>query len=278
MPAGTLKEEPLQLGQGGRLFAILCEPVQRNADRPVFVFLSAGLLHRVGPSRLHVTLARQLAELGFASLRVDLAGKGDSPGRGSMTNQETVALDFEDIRGALKARYGEFSMVLAGLCSGADNAIRLCIKEPRVEGLLLLDPICFRDAGFQRRAWAGKWLNPRRYLRTLKRWLRRDARTEAPGTDAPGSALMLRDLPSIEQLRGAFECIRERGGSVLSVFTHYALSYYNSPGQLRSVLEMSDYPKFCTEIFWPEVEHTYKFELHRERLQKAVLAWARGFA
>ena len=56
----VLTEEPLQFGEGGRLFGILTlpgMPPRRAQELPVFVFLNAGLLHRVGPHRLHVRLA-----------------------------------------------------------------------------------------------------------------------------------------------------------------------------------------------------------------------------
>src|SRR6185295_15161162 len=99
MPDQVLTEEPLQFGQGGRLFGILTLPsmTARNAQElPVFVYLTAGLLHRVGPYRLHVRLARELAHMGFSSLRVDLAGTGDSPGRPGLTNQQSVEADFEE--------------------------------------------------------------------------------------------------------------------------------------------------------------------------------------
>ena len=84
---------------------------------PVFVFLSAGSLHRVGPYRLYVRLARELARMGFSSLRVDLAGVGDSPARRGMTNQQSVAADFAEIASVLDARLGRVPFVLAGLCS-----------------------------------------------------------------------------------------------------------------------------------------------------------------
>jgi hypothetical protein len=90
MPDHVLTEEPLQFGEGGRLFGILTLPSMppRNAQElPVFVFLSAGLLHRVGPYRLHVRLVRALAQMGFSSLRVDLAGTGDSPPRPGLTGK-----------------------------------------------------------------------------------------------------------------------------------------------------------------------------------------------
>jgi len=62
----ALTEEPLHFGEGGRLFGILTLPADLpgNArELPVFVFLSAGLLHRAGPRRLHVHLARELARM-----------------------------------------------------------------------------------------------------------------------------------------------------------------------------------------------------------------------
>ena len=78
MPHPILTEEPLQFGAGGRLFGILTTPSEprRNAQElPVFVFLTAGLLHRVGPYRLHVRLGRELAQMGF-SQRSALAQAG----------------------------------------------------------------------------------------------------------------------------------------------------------------------------------------------------------
>ena len=49
-------EEPLQFGDGGRLFGILTLSSMspcKAPGLPVFVFLNAGLLHRVGPHRLY---------------------------------------------------------------------------------------------------------------------------------------------------------------------------------------------------------------------------------
>ena len=175
MPDHVLKEEPFQFGEGGRLFGVLTVPVMppRNAqDLPVFVFLSAGVLHRVGPYRLYVRLARGLAQMGFSSLRVDLAGIGDSPRRSGFTNQQSVAADFAEILGVLELRLGRVPLVLAGLCSGADNAIRLAIAEARVVGMVLLDPICFPDhglSGFRSRVIIEKYTDPTRYIGWLKR-------------------------------------------------------------------------------------------------------------
>ena len=276
---GAMTEEPLHFGEGGRLFGILTRQITQpiSRDVPVFVFLSAGLLHRVGPARLHVRLARELARMGFASLRVDLAGIGDSPQRPGLTNQESVAADYEELVRILESRLGRVSIVLGGLCAGADNAIRLTIADERVVGMLLLDPVCFSDDGFRASAVVARYMNPSRYIGWLKRrfnavsipFRQRWTRT---------NALALRDIPTREQLRAAFEAIRERDGRVLSVFTQYALHhYYDRLGQLERVVGVDGYQRFCTELFWPQAEHTYMLDVHRRQLIEEVKNWALGY-
>ena len=242
----------------------------------MFVFFNAGLLHRVGPHRLYVHLARDLSRMGFSSLRVDLAGKGDSPPRPGLTNQQSAAADYDEILRVLESRLAPGPLVLAGLCSGADNAIRLAPKDSRVVGLVLLDPVCSPDDGFSARAFVSKYTNTARYVAWLKR------RFEAPTTQPARNEeeidpLTLRDAPTLEQLRSAFECIRERDGRVLSVFTLYALQYYNQAGQLGRVLGVDGYQQFCTELFWPQAEHTYTLDLHRRRLVEVIRTWAGGY-
>ena len=279
MPDGVLTEEPLQFGEGGRLFGILTLPSAppRNAQGlPVFVFLSGGLLHRVGPYRLHVRLSRELAQMGFSSLRVDLAGKGDSPPRPGLTSQQSVAADFAEILSVLESRLGRVPLVLAGLCTGADNATSLALKEPRVVGMVLLDPICFPDRYFKARVVVAKYTSPARYVawskRRFKALTRPRVKRQEDGTSP--DPLALRDLPTREQLRAAIESIRERDGRVLSVFTQYALGYYNRSGQLGRVLGVKGYQQFCTELFWPQTHHTYWLELHRRRLMEEIKTWA----
>jgi pimeloyl-ACP methyl ester carboxylesterase len=286
MPDRVLTEEPLQFGEGGRLFGILTLPSMppRNAQElPVFVFLSAGLLHRVGPYRLHVRLVRELAQMGFSSLRVDLAGTGDSPPRPGLTNQQSVAADFEEILRVLESRLGRLPLVLAGLCTGADNAIILTLKEQRVVGMVLFDPFCFPDPGFRTRAVVARaravvarYTNPARYIAWLKRRIKALTRPRGKTQEdqTPVDGLAFRELPTREQFRAAIESIREREGRVLSIFTQYALRYYNQTGQLGRVLGVNGYQQFCTELFWPQVEHTYRLELHRRRLIKEIKSWA----
>ena len=287
----VLMEEPLQFGAGGRLVGILTMPSvppRKAQELPVFVYLSAGLLHRVGPYRLHVHLARELAQMGFTSLRVDLAGSGDSPRRPGLTYPQSVAADFEEISGVLESRLGRLPLVLAGLCSGAHSAIRLTPEAPQIVGMVLLDPICFPDDGFRARAVIQKYTNPARYIAWLKHRFKnltipRGGRHEDDHFSEalrPEDSLIREQLaaawgdPTREQLRRAFESIRERRGRVLSVFTHSALAYYNQAGQLGRIVGVEGYQQFCTELFWPQAQHTFPLYLHRRRLIEEIKTWA----
>ena len=287
----VLMEEPLQFGDGGRLFGILTLPSRSHRKAPglpVFVFLNAGLLHRIGPHRLYVRLARDLSRMGFSSLRVDLAGTGDSPRRPGLTYSQSVAADFGAISGVLESRLGRLPLVLAGLCSGAHDAVRLTPEEPRVVGMVLLDPICFPDDGFRARAVVLKYTNHARYIAWLKRRFKaltipcggKQEENDSVDVLAPEDKPTQEQLraawgvPNREQLRAAFESIREREGRVISVFTQSALEYYNQTGQLGRVLGVDGYQQFCTEVFWPQAEHIYPLDLHRRRLIEEIKNWA----
>jgi hypothetical protein len=274
-----LIEEPVHFGDGGRLSGILTFPSRSLPDReslPWFVFFNAGLLHRVGPNRLYVRLARLLAQSGFGSLRIDQAGKGESPARSGLTSNASVAADYDEILRSLDARLGRVPLVLGGLCAGADDAIRLAPKDPRAIGLLLLDPICFPDAGFATRAAMITYARAARYSAWLKRRLKGQPRRSAANTSKV-DPLIYRNAPTLEELRSAFAAIRERRGRTLSVFSEYALRYYNQPGQLARVANLGDADDLCTEVLWPETEHIYPLDIHRRRLMELVRTWAAGF-
>src|SRR5690606_1367498 len=110
-------------------------------DPPFVLILNAGIIHRAGPNRLHVTLARALSAAGFPVLRVDLSGLGDSPPREDGAAPLDAALaDIRDILDTLQATRGVQRVVLMGLCSGADHSVIYAASDPRVVGVALLDP------------------------------------------------------------------------------------------------------------------------------------------
>jgi hypothetical protein len=85
--SSAVREEALSFGDGGRLFGILSEP--GRGARTAVIFLNADANHRVGPNRLYVSLARDLAARGYPAFRFDVGGLGDSgPAPGMAENQD----------------------------------------------------------------------------------------------------------------------------------------------------------------------------------------------
>ena len=272
-----MNERPVQFGDGGRVFGMLTEPpgnVANEGQGPVFIILSAGMLHRVGPSRMHIPLARELADMGFPVLRIDLAGKGDSPAREGLKNQPSVAADFADIVAGVRGIYPQAKLVLFGMCSGADNAIRLSITEPSVIGTVLLDAVCPTDSMFKLRALK-KYLDPYRYLLRIKKMLQKHEKQVGRAENPDIDWLQFRDLPTFEQFQDSFRALQERNGAMLAFFTQDAVKYYNKSGQLKSVLNVDEFDSTATELFWPETGHTWQFNLHRRRLISETVKWAR---
>ncbi|MGH7928173.1 MAG: alpha/beta hydrolase, partial [Candidatus Binatia bacterium] len=75
-----MREEALLLGKTRSLVGILTDPpeAKRSTRLPGIILLNAGIIHRVGPNRMHVKIARTLAPMGFVVVRFDFSGIGDS--------------------------------------------------------------------------------------------------------------------------------------------------------------------------------------------------------
>src|SRR6185436_3499595 len=112
-----------------------------GASDPGLILLNAGVLHRVGPHRLHVALARRLAAVGMTSLRLDLGGIGDSVASPDAANfRESAVADTRLAMTAMTEMYGIPRFVLFGICAGADNSIATALVDDRVAGIVLIDP------------------------------------------------------------------------------------------------------------------------------------------
>lgn len=169
-------ETPVQFGDGGRLFGVVAEPTTTPGatDRPAIVLLNVGANHHVGPNRMYVVLARDLAALGHVSFRFDVAGLGDSttaPGApdNRLYSKDSVgdvktAMDFlTQIRGVRR-------FVLVGLCSGAYLAFHTCVEDGRVAGQILLNPQTFewKEGDSLELSVRRSFLSTRYYARALR--------------------------------------------------------------------------------------------------------------
>jgi exosortase A-associated hydrolase 1 len=124
---------------GDTLLGILAKP-EIPAETGVVVIVG-GPQYRVGSHRQFVLLSHALAAAGYAVLRFDYRGMGDSTG--AQSNFESVSADIAAAIDALQARLPAVKQVaLWGLCDGASAALLYCHQtyDPRVTGMCLLNP------------------------------------------------------------------------------------------------------------------------------------------
>lgn len=136
-----MQERAVRFGADGTLVGIVTPPPAGVRPRGAFVFLNAGVVHRVGPNRMYVSAARRLAARGFIAVRFDQSGLGDSGSRrGATSVEQALVLDTADVLTFVQREYGVDGFVLAGLCSGAVSAFRGALADERVIGAVLLNP------------------------------------------------------------------------------------------------------------------------------------------
>lgn len=124
---------------GETLLGILTVPARPAATGVVIVV--GGRQYRAGSHRQFVLLARRLAEAGYASLRFDLRGMGDSTG--APITFEDSAPDIGAAIAALRANCPAVRQVaLWGLCDGASAGLLYWqgTRDPAVAGLCLVNP------------------------------------------------------------------------------------------------------------------------------------------
>lgn len=126
------------------LFATLCEPRGRaRRDRPAVLFLNTGAINRAGMDGLWVGVARRLAAEGVTSLRFDVSGFGDSPARpGQLDPFVNMAEALGDVDAAMDwlLAHGHQRITLIGFCWGSQLACNVAQLDPRVGGIVLVNP------------------------------------------------------------------------------------------------------------------------------------------
>ena len=135
-----MKEEAVLFGTGTDLVGVVTETPDCDPNLPAFIFLNAGVTHRIGPSRLYVRLARALAEAGHFAMRFDFSGLGDSSRRtDNLAVGESVMSETRDAMNLLEEKRGVKRFVLIGICSGATISYLNCKEDERVMGVVLVN-------------------------------------------------------------------------------------------------------------------------------------------
>ena len=146
--AQDVREQPVSFGPDGRFTGVLTTPLVATQHTTAVLFPTVGANHRIGVNRLHVELARELAAEGYASLRMDIDGAGES---GTVSERERfweyksdTYLDVAEGVRWLTVQPGIAKCVIWGICSGAYMAYHTAQADARVTGIVLFNLQFFR--------------------------------------------------------------------------------------------------------------------------------------
>jgi alpha-beta hydrolase superfamily lysophospholipase len=120
---------------GESLIAALHVPT--DAPRAGLIFLHGWAGYRVGAHRMLVAAAREATSRGYASLRFDFRGRGDSGGATMAATLTTMIEDTLASSSFLRSELGPLPIVLVGDCSGCEVAIGAAPSLDDVRALAL---------------------------------------------------------------------------------------------------------------------------------------------
>lgn len=266
-----IREEVLRFGSDEQLVGILSRP--EPASPTAVTILNAGVLHRVGPHRLHVVLARRLAELGFSALRLDLGGIGDSiASTDATTFRESAVADARLALSGLPAH----RHVLFGVCAGADNSLATALVDDRVAGIVLVDPHAYPSRRAKVRAVQTRLqrTGPRETLRwglgaaarRIRSQLERLRDRGKPAPPAEG-----REPPPIEEYRAQLRTLVARGVKILAVYSGIHGIRYNHEDQLFEL-----FPELrgkVDRVYFSDANHTFTELPAQAALVDTIARW-----
>ena len=278
-------EEPVVFGRDHSLVGVTCRPVAPPpAPRPFVIFLNAGIIHRSGPNRMTVRLARALARVGVPSLRFDLSGIGDSivpPSAAAMSIQERVSIDIDDAMAFARAHWGAETFVMGGLCSGADNALRTAARSSDVAGLFLLDLNVCRTSGYYVRHVArrlfdgGTWRNVFTGRHPLVRAMlaRAGLRRAVDGSAHDDPALPHDAVVPYDEMRAHLHHLMARDARLLCIFTAGLEAQYNYRRQFLHLFPDVPFGDRLRLRYFTDSDHVFTGSTLQERLTREVVAW-----
>jgi hypothetical protein len=272
-----MTERSFLFGSDNRLCGIMTLPAGSTAASTACILLNAGVIHRIGPHRVNVKIARALARNGTTSFRMDLSGLGDSGAARSGANLGEQAVS--DLRAGMdlvEKETGIDRFVIIGICSAAVHAYFLSLADRRIAGLLMFDGFTFPTARtgltrrwkrFQRMSWGGA---VRHAWEALTGTPSRPATVVAKPSPSTSSSS---SNPSRKEFQSAMEALLQRGAAVYVMYSGSLIEAHNYEKQFRDAFRGASFLKRVRYDFCPAIDHTVTPLAAQSDFVERILHW-----
>jgi pimeloyl-ACP methyl ester carboxylesterase len=262
-----MQEQAFRFGRARHLVGVAGLPASPAQDVVGVIVLNAGLVHRIGPFRLHVEMTRRLNAQGYPTLRFDLSTIGDSASSGeSQTRKQQICADVADAMQLLSEQAACKRFVLIGLCSGSQSAHMVACSDAKVAGAVFLDGYAYRTLGYRLRYYVPRLLDARRWMRVFSR----NRKANQGGSSEP--TFTVAPLPQAV-VRADFAGMLDRGIKLCLIYSGGISQYFNHARQFRECFgRVMAHPDVSTS-FLKEADHTYILTGDRNRLLDGIERW-----
>ncbi len=274
-----MAEISVVFGPRKHLSGTLTLPPNNHTPTIGVILLNAGVIHRIGPHRFNVKLARRLAQFGAVVLRFDLSGQGDSEVHPqALPFQQQAVADLCTAMDHLARVCDVDRFIVGGICSGAFNGLATAVADKRVAGLWMLDGYTYPTSKtglmrYQRQLSAAS-------LRTLGSWTRTTLkRCSAAVTippklwQAPAAIEDGHHAPPREQFGRDIQALVDRGTSIYFIFTGSELRSYSYPEQLRDAFADFEFIDHVRCEHRPNIDHTATTLAAQQTLVQGFCEW-----
>lgn len=279
-----VREQATLLGPRKSLVSIIASAavnggaVPSPADPPAIVILNAGIIHRVGPNRMFVGLSRLLAAAGHVVVRFDLSGIGDSePRADGLAPFDAALADIREVLDSLQTTRQIKQVILVGLCSGADQAVVYGGGDPRVVGVVLIDPSVPRTFRYYVHHYGGRvfrlssWLNFTSGRHPIWRQLKRSISSDAAEPAESKSDLQTPQVRAF--LESTYARIVAAGVDILGIFTGDREQQHNYREQLIDAFPKVPFGERLQLDYFAHTDHTFTAAADRDSLLRLIVEW-----
>lgn len=252
----------------------MCLSSNASPDQPTAVLLNAGLLHKAGSFRMNVEIARALVDRDVNTFRFDLSRIGDSQSSNHIGDyQASVIQDIKCAFDELSRITPAQKFVVIGLCTGADNAHRIAVTDPRVCGAVFIDGYAYPTFKFRIKRLLNVVGSPPRLLKILRERLPFYSQPTSGVTSNTEQAQFEWTLPEKQQVESEFSALVRREVKMLFIFTGAARGHYNYQRQMLDSFSDLDFGDCLSVRIHALADHSFCLTGDRKALITDLVNW-----